>query len=143
MREDHCLHIEKGAVSYGAIQAVRSVDLHLAKGKLTALIGANGAGKTTLLKAIVGLLPLQAGKIQYKDLDITRFTTWQRVNAGIALVPEGRGVFARMTVLENLALGAYLRTDKAEIAHDFKRGVHNSQARCQAVNSKCWLWPEP
>jgi branched-chain amino acid transport system ATP-binding protein len=108
-------------VAYGGIQAVKGIDLQIAPGELVTLIGSNGAGKTTTLKALAGLLQPTSGKIQYDGENLKNFAIHQRVAMGIALVPEGRGVFARMTVVENLLMGAYSRSDKNEIATDLER----------------------
>ena len=108
-------------VAYGGINAVKGIDLAVRTGELVALIGANGAGKTTTLKALCGLLKPTAGSVRYDGQDITGTPAFALVQRGLALVPEGRGVFARLTVEENLAMGAYLRSDKAEIALDCER----------------------
>ena len=108
-------------VSYGGINAVKGVDLDVAEGELVTLIGANGAGKTTTLKALAGLLRPAAGRIHYNGVDITARPAFELVRQGLALVPEGRGVFGRLTVEENLAMGAYSRRDRARIASDFDR----------------------
>ena len=108
-------------VAYGGINAVKGIDLAVRTGELVALIGANGAGKTTTLKALCGLLKPTAGSVHYDGQDITGTPAFALVKRGLALVPEGRGVFARLTVEENLAMGAYLRSDKAEIAVDCER----------------------
>jgi branched-chain amino acid transport system ATP-binding protein len=108
-------------VSYGGINAVKGIDLDVAEGELVTLIGANGAGKTTTLKALAGLLRPAAGRIHYNGIDITARPAFELVRQGLALVPEGRGVFGRLTVEENLAMGAYSRRDRARIATDFDR----------------------
>jgi branched-chain amino acid transport system ATP-binding protein len=108
-------------VSYGGINAVKGVDLDVAEGELVTLIGANGAGKTTTLKALAGLLRPAAGRIHYNGIDITARPAFELVRQGLALVPEGRGVFGRLTVEENLAMGAYSRRDRARITTDFDR----------------------
>jgi len=108
-------------VSYGGINAVKGVDLDVAAGELVALIGANGAGKTTTLKALAGLLRPAAGRIHYNGVDITARPAFELVRQGLALVPEGRGVFGRLTVEENLAMGAYSRRDRTRITSDFNR----------------------
>jgi branched-chain amino acid transport system ATP-binding protein len=106
-------------VSYGGINAVKGVDLDVAEGELVTLIGANGAGKTTTLKALAGLLRPAAGRIHYNGIDISARPAFELVRHGLALVPEGRGVFGQLTVEENLAMGAYSRRDRARIASDF------------------------
>jgi branched-chain amino acid transport system ATP-binding protein len=108
-------------VGYGGIQAVKGVDFEVREGELVTLIGSNGAGKTTTMKAITGGLPFTEGDIQYLGKSIKGQGSWDLVHQGLAMVPEGRGVFTRMTILENLAMGAYIRNDKAEIASDVER----------------------
>ena len=108
-------------VAYGGIKAVKGVDLHVDEGELVTLIGSNGAGKTTTMKAITGSLPLAAGDIEYLGKSIKGKGAWDLVKAGLAMVPEGRGVFARMTIIENLQMGAYIRSDKAGIADDMEK----------------------
>jgi branched-chain amino acid transport system ATP-binding protein len=105
-------------VGYGGIQAVKGVDFEVREGELVTLIGSNGAGKTTTMKAITGGLPFSEGDIQYLGKSIKGQGSWDLVHQGLAMVPEGRGVFTRMTILENLAMGAYIRNDKADIAKD-------------------------
>ncbi len=105
-------------MAYGGINAVKGIDLEVGAGELVALIGANGAGKTTTLKALSGLLKPAAGSVRYSGEDITAKPAFELVRRGLALVPEGRGVFARLTVEENLAMGAYIRDDHAAIAAD-------------------------
>ena len=108
-------------VAYGGIQAVKGVDFEVRAGELVSLIGSNGAGKTTTMKAITGLLPLNAGDIHYLGQSIKGRGAWDLVKQGLAMVPEGRGVFTRMTITENLQMGAHIRTDKAGIAQDMER----------------------
>jgi len=108
-------------VSYGGINAVKGIDLTVGAGELVTLIGANGAGKTTTLKALAGLLRPAAGRILYNGSDVTARPAFELVRQGLALVPEGRGVFGRLTVEENLAMGAYSRRDRPGIARDFDR----------------------
>ena len=108
-------------VSYGGINAVKGIDLDVAEGGRVTLIGANGAGKTTTLKALAGLLRPAAGRIHYNGIDITARPAFELVRHGLALVPEGRGVFGQLTVEENLAMGAYSRCDRARITTDFDR----------------------
>ena len=108
-------------VSYGGIQAVKGVDFEVREGELVTLIGSNGAGKTTTMKAITGTLGLNAGDIQYLGKSIKGQGPWDLVKQGLAMVPEGRGVFARMTIMENLQMGAYVRRDTAAIASDADR----------------------
>ena len=108
-------------VAYGGIKAVKGVDLHVNQGELVTLIGSNGAGKTTTMKAITGSLPMAAGDIEYLGKSIKGKGAWDLVKDGLAMVPEGRGVFARMTIIENLQMGAYIRSDKAGIAADMEK----------------------
>ena len=108
-------------VAYGGIKAVKGVDLHVDDGELVTLIGSNGAGKTTTMKAITGSLPLADGDIEYLGKSIKGKGAWDLVKDGLAMVPEGRGVFARMTIIENLQMGAYIRTDKAGISADMEK----------------------
>jgi branched-chain amino acid transport system ATP-binding protein len=115
------LEVKGLKVSYGGINAVKGIDLEVGAGELVTLIGANGAGKTTTLKALAGLLRPAAGRIHYNGDDITARPAHERVGRGLALVPEGRGVFGRLTVEENLAMGAYSRRDAAGIKTDFDR----------------------
>ncbi len=115
------LSIQGLKVAYGGIQAVKGVDLEVRAGELIALIGANGAGKTTTMKAITGMLQPAAGDITYCGRSIRGQGSFQLVGQGLAMVPEGRGVFARMTIVENLLMGAYVRDDKAGIQADIDR----------------------
>ena len=108
-------------VSYGGINAVKGIDLDVKHGELVALIGANGAGKTTTLKALAGLIRPAAGRIHYNNKNITARPAFALVREGLALVPEGRGIFGLLTVQENLAMGAYSRADSAQVAADFDR----------------------
>jgi branched-chain amino acid transport system ATP-binding protein len=105
-------------VAYGGIQAVKGVDLEVNAGELVTLIGSNGAGKTSTMKAITGSLPLVDGDIEYLGQSIRGKGAWDLVRDGLAMVPEGRGVFTRMTITENLLMGAYIRTDQAAIDED-------------------------
>jgi branched-chain amino acid transport system ATP-binding protein len=108
-------------VSYGGIKAVKGIDMEVREGELITLIGSNGAGKTTTMKAITGSLGLEAGSIEYLGQAIKGQGAWDLVKQGLAMVPEGRGIFTRMTITENLQMGAYIRTDKAGIANDIER----------------------
>jgi branched-chain amino acid transport system ATP-binding protein len=116
--ESALLKIEQVSVYYGVIQALRSVSLEIRHGELVCLIGANGAGKSTLLKSIMGLLNPTHGNIFFKQTDITHRKTHQHAEQGLVLVPEGRGIFSTLTVLENLQMGAYHRSDKNAIQQD-------------------------
>ena len=115
------LSVENLKVAYGGIQALKGISLEVAQGELVALIGSNGAGKTTTLKALAGLLHPSAGHVHYAGKSLQHSPAHQRVRDGLALVPEGRGVFGRMSVLENLQMGAYCRDDKSGIAQDVER----------------------
>ena len=111
-------------VAYGGIQAVKGVSFQVNEGELVSLIGSNGAGKTTTMKAITGSLIASAGRIEYLGHDIRGQGSWDLVKQGLVMVPEGRGVFTRMSILENLQMGAYLRRDKAGIQTDIERVFH-------------------
>ena len=115
-------------VSYGGIHAVKGVDIRVEQGQLVTLIGANGAGKTSTMKAIAGLLPITQGQIDYQGCAIQGVSSHLLLQQGLALVPEGRGVFKRMTILENLQMGAFLKSDAKvidckleEVFHYFPR----------------------
>lgn len=112
------LSVSQLSVAYGGIQAVRNLSLDVAQGEMVCLIGANGAGKTTTLKALSGLIAAQSGSIQLDELPLNGLPAHAIARRGMALVPEGRGVFPRMSVAENLMMGAYSRTDRAAIARD-------------------------
>jgi branched-chain amino acid transport system ATP-binding protein len=107
-------------VAYGGIQAVKGISFDVNEGELVSLIGANGAGKTTTLKAITGLQPAAAGDIEYLGRSVKGQGSWDLVKQGLVMVPEGRGVFARMTITENLQMGAFARNDK-EIDDDIEK----------------------
>lgn len=115
------LKITSLKVSYGGIQAVKGVDFEVREGELVTLIGSNGAGKTTTMKAITGSLPINDGDIEYRGKSIRGQGPWDLVKQGLAMVPEGRGVFTRMTIMENLLMGAYIRVDKAQVKQDIER----------------------
>ena len=108
-------------VAYGGIQAVKGIDLEVREGELVTLIGSNGAGKTTTMKAITGLLSAAEGSIEYLGHSIKGQGSWDLVKQGLAMVPEGRGVFTRMSIVENLKMGAHVRTDEKEIAKDIEQ----------------------
>ena len=108
-------------IAYGGIHAVKGIDFEIAEGEKVCLIGANGAGKTTTLKALAGLLPESAGSIHFAGKSITRTPAHEISRLGLNLVPEGRGVFPRMMVAENLLMGAYARKDKAAISKDLDK----------------------
>ncbi|NMM75506.1 ABC transporter ATP-binding protein [Acidovorax sp. SRB_14] len=108
-------------VAYGGIQAVKGVDFEVHEGELVSLIGSNGAGKTTTMKAITGTQPISDGDIEYLGHSIKGKGPWDLVKQGLVMVPEGRGVFARMSITENLKMGAYTRNDKAGILADIEK----------------------
>ena len=114
------LEVKNLHVSYDGIKAVKGIDLHLEKGEIVALIGANGAGKSTTLRAICGITPMHSGKILLEGMDIGKIPPHHLVKHGIALVPEGRGLFGRSSVEENLLMGAYSRQDR-EIKADLEK----------------------
>ena len=115
------LKIEDLEVSYGAVQALRGISMEVNDGEIVSLIGANGAGKTTTLHAITGLVPIKSGSVIYDGHDLRKTDPSRIVTMGLAHVPEGRQVFTRMTVAENLSMGAYFRKDKKAIAEDIER----------------------
>jgi len=115
------LALEGLKVAYGGIQAVKGIDLVVGKGELVCLIGANGAGKTTTLKGVTGLQPVSGGTVRYDGEDVTGAPAFQLVRRGLAMVPEGRGVFGGLTIEENLAMGAYTRKDRDGIRSDIER----------------------
>ncbi len=115
------LDIKDLAVAYGGIQAVKGVSLTVGEGELVTLIGANGAGKTSTLNTLAGLLKPAGGSLQYAGQDLAAIPAHARVRHGLALVPEGRGIFAKLTVEENLLMGAYARKDKSEIQLDLEK----------------------
>jgi branched-chain amino acid transport system ATP-binding protein len=108
-------------VAYGGIHAIKGIDLEIRQGELVTLIGANGAGKTTAMKAITGLQGWIAGDVQYLGESTKGIESHALLKKGLAMVPEGRGVFARMTIIENLQMGAYTRNDNAQIQADIER----------------------
>ena len=112
------LEVEELKVAYGGINAVKGVGFTVGAGEMVTLIGANGAGKTTTLKALAGLVRPAGGRVRYNGADVTAMPSHRLVSLGVALVPEGRGVFPRLTVEENLAMGAYIRHDHAAIRAD-------------------------
>ncbi len=116
------LTLENISVSYGAISALKGVSMHVEQGEVITLIGANGAGKTTTLRTITGLLAPREGRVLYEGEEISGTPTHRLVARGIAMSPEGRGVFANLTVRENLQMGAYLRKEKRQIAEDMENG---------------------
>jgi len=115
------IKIDKLVVAYGGIEALKGISLEVPSGKIVTLVGANGAGKSTTLKSIVGLVKPKSGSINYEGTDLTKLKTETMVKEGIALVPEGRRVFADLTVLENLKIGAYTRKDRTGIEEDLEK----------------------
>ncbi len=113
------LELKSMSVDYGPIHALKNLSIKVFKGEIVTILGANGAGKTTTLKAISGLLPVASGEILFKDKPIKNVKAHQRVKLGIAQSPEGRMVFPELTVLENLEMGHFLRSDSASIKQDF------------------------
>ena len=138
-------------VHYGGIHALRGIDIDVPDGRIISLIGANGAGKSTTLKSVMGLVPKSDGRVFWDDTEITSLKTKDIVAEGIILCPEGRRIFPDLTVDENIAAGAYLRKDKAEIARDgsgfttfsrdFPREHGSWELPSPVENSRCWLWP--
>jgi branched-chain amino acid transport system ATP-binding protein len=117
---DTLLKVMNLRVAYGGIQAVKGVSFEVRAGELVSLIGANGAGKTTTLKAVTGVQAVADGAIEYLGREVRGQGAWELVKQGLVMVPEGRGVFARMTILENLQMGAFVRTD-GEIDDDVEK----------------------
>jgi branched-chain amino acid transport system ATP-binding protein len=115
------LTLENVSVNYGAIEALKGVSMRVEKGEVVTLIGANGAGKSTTLRTITGLLEPSAGRVMFEGEDIGGKPTHKLVARGISMSPEGRGVFANLTVRENLQMGAYLQTNKSKIASTMER----------------------
>ncbi len=116
------LSLENVSVNYGAIEALTGITLHVEQGEVVTLIGANGAGKTTTLRTITGLLEPKEGRVMYEGKQISGMPTHKLVPMGIAMSPEGRGVFANLSIRENLEMGAFIRKDKKGIADDMERG---------------------
>ncbi|UXH80360.1 ABC transporter ATP-binding protein [Roseateles amylovorans] len=112
MADNILLQVSGLKVAYGGIQAVKGVDFEVRAGELVSLIGANGAGKTTTLKAVTGLQPVAVGDVQFMGRSIKGQGAWDLAKQGLVMVPEGRGTFTRMTITENLMMGAYIRKDK-------------------------------
>ena len=130
------LEVHNLKVSYGGINAVKGIDLEISEGELVALIGSNGAGKTTTLKAICGLLFHVGGEVRYQGNSIKRLPSYQLVRQGIALIPEGRGIFGRLTVEENLEMGAYCRaSDKNELEHVYGLFPRLKERRSQTAGT--------
>ena len=113
------LKIAKLNVNYGAIHALHDISIDVKKGEIVTLIGANGAGKTSILRAISGLIPIKSGEVIFEGKPIHNTDAYRLSKLGLAHVPEGRRIFANMSVMENLELGAYIRKDKSNIAKDY------------------------
>jgi branched-chain amino acid transport system ATP-binding protein len=130
---------EKLEVAYGGIRAVKGIDLAVESGETVCLIGANGAGKTTTLRAVTGLVRSAAGRIRYGGEDIGKLRVHEIAQRGLALVPEGRGVFPQLTIEENLAMGAYARKDRAgvraDLAHAFELFPRLAERRRQTAGT--------
>jgi len=132
------LEIRALEVRYGGIRAVKGIDLEVAQGELVCLIGANGAGKSSTLRAIAGMTPPAAGSIRFGDRDVTRIPAFRRARSGLVMVPEGRGVFSRLSVDENLAMGAYARSDPgvaADLARVFELFPRLAERRAQIAGT--------
>ena len=133
------LDVKNLQVSYGGIQAVKGIDFHINKGELVTLIGANGAGKTTTLKTLVGMVKIAGGSINFDGKDTASIATHDFVRNGLVMVPEGRGIFGKLTVEENLQMGAYCRDDKdgiaADIAHVYELFPRLKERRLQLAGT--------
>ncbi len=133
------LDVKNLSVYYGVIQALKGISFHVDQGEVVALIGANGAGKTTTLHTLSGLIEADGGEIKYKDHDLIKTPNHKIVSLGMAQVPEGRRVFAEMTVLQNLKMGAYTRSDKAEmeetLANIYKRFPRLEERKTQLAGT--------
>jgi branched-chain amino acid transport system ATP-binding protein len=115
------IRIDSVSKTFRRARVLDGIDLDIGPGERVALIGSNGAGKTTTMKAITGILPINDGDIEYLGKSIRGQGPWDLVKQGLAMVPEGRGVFARMTITENLQMGAYIRNDKAQVLEDIEK----------------------
>ena len=115
------LEVQDLHVSYGAIKAVRGISFHVDQGEIVTMIGANGAGKSTIMNTLAGTIKPAAGKILLEGKDVTNAQAYAMVHGGVSLSPEGRQIFPRLTVKENLALGAYTQKDKAHIEENYER----------------------
>jgi branched-chain amino acid transport system ATP-binding protein len=115
------LELRNVSSGYGAIEALKSINLRIERGEIVTLIGANGAGKSTTLRNITGLVPVKSGEVLFEGQKLNGLPTHKITAMGVSMVPEGRAIFANLTVAENLEMGAYLRTDKAESAKDLDR----------------------
>jgi len=118
---ENILEVRELNVYYGVIHAIKDVSFHVKKGEIVTLIGANGAGKTTTLQTVTGLIPARSGEVIYKEKNISRVPGYKLVSDGLAHVPEGRRVFAQLSVYSNLMLGAYTRKDKDAVQKDLEK----------------------
>ncbi|HRJ77195.1 MAG TPA: ABC transporter ATP-binding protein [Planctomycetota bacterium] len=133
---DPLLVVENIDVCYGAVQALRGVSLQVQAGEVVTLIGCNGAGKTTTLNTICGLLRPRSGRVLYQGHDISRRPAHELVRQGLVMAPEGRGIFPNLTVAENMDLGAFTRSDRANIAADLERGYALFPRLRERINQK-------
>ena len=131
------LEVKDLQVYYGVIQALKGISFHVEQGEVIALIGANGAGKTTTLQTLTGIIPAKAGSIMFGGKDLTKTPAHKIVEMGMAHVPEGRRVFADMSVYENLLMGAYTRKDKNEIAQKPRDGLQEIPASERTYRTAC------
>ena len=132
------LKIENLEVYYGVIQAIKGISFEVKEGEVIALIGANGAGKTTILHTITGLLNAKSGSVLFEGQDLTKIPAHKIVTMGMAHVPEGRRVFAELTVFENLKMGAYTRKDKKEIEDTIRKSLQTLSKTGRKKKSDCW-----
>ena len=149
---DPMLRVENLVVRYGDIRAVKGISFHVQQGEILALVGANGAGKTTTLRAISGMLPFE-GSVVLEGRDLRGLTPDRILRLGLSHVPEGRGIFGGLTVMENLRPGAWIRRDKAGRAHDLemvmdvfprlRERVAQLAGTLSGGNNKCSPWPAP
>ncbi len=134
------LTLENVSVNYDAIEALTDISLTVNQGEVVTLIGANGAGKTTTLRTITGLLEPRNGRVTYEGKEISGMATHRLVPMGIAMSPEGRGVFANLSVRENLDMGAYIRKDKKGISDDMERAFTLLQYRARFIGRMSLLF---
>ena len=145
---DRMLEVDGVVAAYGPVRALDGVDIRVAQGSITAVLGANGAGKTTLLRTVNGLLRAREGRIRLDGLDVTRRRPEDMARLGMAHVPEGRGVVVELTVEENLRLGGLWRPDRARAqaewrgctrsSHRFGRAAGSWRRACPAGSARCW-----